>query len=120
MLLAGRGRSAPARAGNPNPDTPMPPGEFCTIEAALEELRAGVFGRAGDTEGSVERCRLAGLREVAVICEVLNADGTMARLPDLKAFCAAHGLKMCSIAELIEYRRRRERLIKREIELQLP
>jgi 3,4-dihydroxy 2-butanone 4-phosphate synthase/GTP cyclohydrolase II len=80
----------------------------------------GVLVRAGHTEGSVDLCRLAGLREVAVICEVLNQDGSMARLPDLKAFCAAHGLKMCSIAELIEYRRRRERLIRREIALKLP
>ena len=80
----------------------------------------GVLVRAGHTEGSVDLCRLAGLREVAVICEVLNQDGSMARLPDLRAFCAAHGLKMCTIADLIEHRRRREKLVKREIELQLP
>lgn len=80
----------------------------------------GVLVRAGHTEGSVDLCRLAGLREVAVICEVLNEDGTMARLPDLKGFCARHALKMCTIADLIEYRRRREKLIKREIALKLP
>jgi 3,4-dihydroxy 2-butanone 4-phosphate synthase/GTP cyclohydrolase II len=80
----------------------------------------GVLVRAGHTEGSVDLCRLAGMREVAVICEVLNEDGTMARLPDLKAFCDRHQLRMCTIADLIEYRRRREKLVKREIALKLP
>ncbi len=80
----------------------------------------GVLVRAGHTEGSVDLCRLAGLREVAVICEILNEDGTMARLPDLQRFCQRHGLKMCTIADLIEYRRRREKLIRRELELKLP
>jgi 3,4-dihydroxy 2-butanone 4-phosphate synthase/GTP cyclohydrolase II len=80
----------------------------------------GVLVRAGHTEGSVDLCRLAGLREVAVIDEVLNEDGSMARLPDLRVFCEAHGLKMCTIADLIEYRRRREKLVKREIGLKLP
>jgi len=80
----------------------------------------GVLVRAGHTEGSVDLCRLAGLREVAVICEILNEDGTMARLPDLKAYCEKHRLKMCTIADLIEYRRRREKLVRREIALKLP
>jgi 3,4-dihydroxy 2-butanone 4-phosphate synthase / GTP cyclohydrolase II len=80
----------------------------------------GVLVRAGHTEGSVDLCRLAGLREVAVICEVLNEDGSMARLPDLRGFCSRHGLKMCTIADLIEYRRRREKLVRREITLKLP
>jgi 3,4-dihydroxy 2-butanone 4-phosphate synthase / GTP cyclohydrolase II len=80
----------------------------------------GVLVRAGHTEGSVDLCRLAGLREVAVICEVLNEDGSMARIPDLRGFCRRHGLKMCTIADLIEYRRRREKLVKREIALKLP
>ncbi|MCI0702130.1 MAG: GTP cyclohydrolase II [Planctomycetia bacterium] len=80
----------------------------------------GVLVRAGHTEGSVDLCRLAGLREVAVICEVLNEDGSMARLPDLRGFCTRHELKMCTIADLIEYRRRREKLVKREIALKLP
>jgi 3,4-dihydroxy 2-butanone 4-phosphate synthase/GTP cyclohydrolase II len=80
----------------------------------------GVLVRAGHTEGSVDLCRLAALREVAVICEVLNEDGSMARLPDLRTFCEAHGLKMCTIADLIEYRRRREKLVRREIALKLP
>ena len=80
----------------------------------------GVLVRAGHTEGSVDLCRLAGLREIAVICEVLNEDGSMARLPDLREFCVKHELKMCTIADLIEHRRRREKLIKREIALKLP
>jgi 3,4-dihydroxy 2-butanone 4-phosphate synthase/GTP cyclohydrolase II len=80
----------------------------------------GVLVRAGHTEGSVDLCRLAGLREVAVICEVLNEDGSMARLPDLREFCRRHELKVCTIADLIEYRRRREKLIRREIALKLP
>jgi 3,4-dihydroxy 2-butanone 4-phosphate synthase/GTP cyclohydrolase II len=77
----------------------------------------GVLVRAGHTEGVVDLCRLAGFREVGVLCEVLNEDGTMARLPDLQAYCTRHGLTMCSIADLIEYRRRREKLVKREIAL---
>jgi 3,4-dihydroxy 2-butanone 4-phosphate synthase/GTP cyclohydrolase II len=80
----------------------------------------GVLVRAGHTEGSVDLCRLAGKREVAVICEVLNEDGSMARLPDLRGFCDQHGLKMCTIADLIEHRRRREKLVKRELSLKLP
>ncbi|AWM35799.1 Riboflavin biosynthesis protein RibBA [Gemmata obscuriglobus] len=80
----------------------------------------GVLVRAGHTEGSVDLCRLAGMREVAVICEILNEDGSMARLPDLREFCVKHELKMCTIADLIEYRRRKERLISRAIALKLP
>lgn len=80
----------------------------------------GVLVRAGHTEGSVDLCRLAGLREIAVICEILNDDGSMARLPDLRGFCGKHDLKMCTIADLIEHRRRREKLVKREIALKLP
>jgi 3,4-dihydroxy 2-butanone 4-phosphate synthase / GTP cyclohydrolase II len=80
----------------------------------------GVLVRAGHTEGSVDLCRLAGLKEVGVICEILNEDGTMARVPDLWKYCDKHQLKLISIAELIEYRRRKEKLIHREIALKLP
>lgn len=80
----------------------------------------GVLVRAGHTEGSVDLCRMAGLREVGVICEVLNEDGSMARLPDLHQFCDRHALKLCSIADLIEYRRKTEKLVRREIALKLP
>jgi 3,4-dihydroxy 2-butanone 4-phosphate synthase / GTP cyclohydrolase II len=89
----------------------------------VDGLRArdgGVLVRAGHTEGSVDLARLAGLKPAAVICEVVREDGYMSRLPDLKEFCAKHGLKMCTIAELIKYRRHREKLVKREIALKLP
>jgi 3,4-dihydroxy 2-butanone 4-phosphate synthase/GTP cyclohydrolase II len=82
--------------------------------------RGGVLVRAGHTEGVVDMCRLAGFREVGVLCEILNEDGSMARLPDLREYCARHSMKMCSIADLIEHRRRREKLIRREITLKLP
>src|SRR5262249_24499515 len=86
----------------------------------LRAREGGVLVRAGHTQGSVDLCRLAGLKEAAVICEVVNPDGSMARLPQLWAFARAHGLKVCTIEELIKHRRRRERLIRREIELKLP
>jgi 3,4-dihydroxy 2-butanone 4-phosphate synthase/GTP cyclohydrolase II len=89
----------------------------------MDGLRAregGVLVRAGHTEGSVDLARLAGLKEAAVLCEIVNPDGRMARLPDLRKFCAEHGLKMCTIEDLIKYRRQREKLIRREITLKLP
>src|SRR5262249_17622182 len=64
--------------------------------------------------------RLARLKEAAVLCEIVNPDGTMARLPDLLGFCSQHGLKMCTIEDLIKYRRQREKLIRRELSLKLP
>ncbi len=73
----------------------------------------GVLVRAGQTEGSVDLCRLAGLMPAAAIIEVLNEDGTMARVPQLAEFCRRHGLKMCTVASLIEYRMQRERLVER-------
>jgi 3,4-dihydroxy 2-butanone 4-phosphate synthase/GTP cyclohydrolase II len=99
------------------------PHELVRDKGHLDGLIArpgGVLVRAGHTEGSVDLCRLAGLSEVAVICEVLNEDGTMARLPDLRPYCRRHGLNMCTIADLIEYRRRTEKLVRREIGLELP
>ncbi len=86
----------------------------------LRAREGGVLVRAGHTEGSVDLARLAGLKQAAVICEVVRPDGQMAHLPDLRAFCAEHGLKMCSIEQLIEYRRLREKLIRREVTLKLP
>jgi 3,4-dihydroxy 2-butanone 4-phosphate synthase / GTP cyclohydrolase II len=99
------------------------PADLIRGKGHVPGLRArdgGVLVRAGHTEGSVDLARMAGLKEAAVICEVVNADGSMARLPDLRAFCAAHGLKMCTIEALIAHRRRRERLIRRELALKLP
>jgi 3,4-dihydroxy 2-butanone 4-phosphate synthase/GTP cyclohydrolase II len=86
----------------------------------LRAREGGVLVRAGHTEGSVDLARLAGLKQAAVICEVVRPDGQMAHLPDLRAFCSEHGLKMCSIEQLIEYRRLREKLIRREVTLKLP
>jgi 3,4-dihydroxy 2-butanone 4-phosphate synthase/GTP cyclohydrolase II len=86
----------------------------------LRAREGGVLVRAGHTEGSVDLTRLAGMKEAAVICEVVNADGSMARLPDLRRFCAEHNLKMLTIEELIKYRRLREKLIRRELALKLP
>jgi 3,4-dihydroxy 2-butanone 4-phosphate synthase/GTP cyclohydrolase II len=86
----------------------------------LRAREGGVLVRAGHTEGSVDLARLAGLKPAAVICEIMTPDGRMARLPDLQAFCQEHGLKICSIEDLIKYRRRRERLIRRELAIKLP
>ncbi len=86
----------------------------------LRAREGGVLVRAGHTEGSVDLARLAGMKEAAVICEVVNPDGHMARLPDLRAFCVQHRLKMCTIEDLINYRRQRERLIRRETTVELP
>lgn len=85
----------------------------------LRYVEGGVLKRAGHTEASVDLAKLAGLYPAAVICEVMNDDGTMARLPDLERFAARHGLKIISIADLIEYRRRTERLIWRAAEAQI-
>jgi 3,4-dihydroxy 2-butanone 4-phosphate synthase/GTP cyclohydrolase II len=87
---------------------------------ALLARDGGVLVRAGHTEGSVDLARLAGLKHAAVICEIMAEDGTMARLPDLIEYRKKHQLKMCTIEELIKYRRRRERLIRREETVSLP
>ena len=76
--------------------------------------------RTGHTEAAVDLARLAGLNPTGVICEVMNDDGTMARVPDLRRYCAKHGLKMITVADLIAYRRRHDKLIERVAEAQLP
>ncbi len=73
--------------------------------------RGGVLRRAGHTEAAIDLVRLAGLEPAAVICEILNPDGSMARMPDLKRFALSHGLRICTIADLINYRRVREKLV---------
>ena len=80
----------------------------------------GVLVRAGQTEGSIDLMRLAGLLPAAVICEVMNDDGSMARMPQLEVFAKEHGLKICSIADLIQYRRRKEKLVRRAAQAKLP
>lgn len=86
----------------------------------LEARPGGVLKRAGHTEATVDLCRLAGLKPVGLCCEIMKDDGTMARLPDLKEFAARHRLKFCTIASLIEYRRRREKLVECVEEVDLP
>jgi 3,4-dihydroxy 2-butanone 4-phosphate synthase / GTP cyclohydrolase II len=86
----------------------------------LRARRGGVLERAGQTEAAVDLARLAGLNPAGVICEVMKDDGTMARVPDLVDFCARHGLKLVTVADLIEYRRRHEKLVEREIAVRLP
>ena len=80
----------------------------------------GVLRRAGHTEAAVDLARLAGLKPAAVVCEVLNEDGTMARLPQLKKFAAAHALTIANIADLIAYRKRTEHLVERVAVADLP
>ncbi len=83
----------------------------------LRARDGGVLVRSGQTEGGVDLCRLAGLTPAAVICEIMNDDGTMARRDDLVRFCEAHELKICSVADVIRYRLRSERLIERAVEI---
>jgi len=80
----------------------------------------GVLKRAGHTEAAVDLARMAGLYPAGVLCEIVNDDGTMARVPDLVEFCQEHGLLMVSIAQLIKYRRQNEKLIKRIAEARIP
>jgi 3,4-dihydroxy 2-butanone 4-phosphate synthase/GTP cyclohydrolase II len=86
----------------------------------LQSRPGGVLQRAGHTEAAVDFARLAGLRPAGVICEILNEDGSMARLPDLHKFARKHKLKICTIEALIAYRRQRERLVEREQVVQMP
>ena len=86
----------------------------------LRARRGGVLVRAGQTEASVDLARLSGLVPAGVICEVMNEDGTMARVPDLARFCTRHGLKMLTVASLIRYRLQHERYIHRVAEAMLP
>jgi 3,4-dihydroxy 2-butanone 4-phosphate synthase/GTP cyclohydrolase II len=86
----------------------------------LRAREGGVLVRAGQTEGGVDLTRLAGLKPAAVICEVMNEDGSMARVPELLEFCKRHGLKITSIAKLVEYRLQRESQIKRFESVSLP
>src|SRR5665213_853711 len=86
----------------------------------LRAKQGGVLRRAGQTEAAIDLARLAGLNTAGVICEVMKDDGTMARVPDLIDFCAKHGLKLVTIADLIAYRRRHEKLVEREIAVRLP
>jgi len=86
----------------------------------LKSKPGGVLERAGQTEAAVDLARLAGLNPAGVICEVMNDDGTMARVDDLVEYCARHGLKMITVADLIAYRRRHDKLVERVVSTKLP
>jgi len=86
----------------------------------LRAKRGGVLVRAGQTEGSVDLARLAGLRPAGVVCEIMDDDGTMARYPRLRTFADEHGMKLVTIKDLIAYRKHREVLVKRMAEATLP
>jgi len=86
----------------------------------LRAKNGGVLVRPGQTEASVDMARIAGLYPAGVICEIMNEDGTMSRMPQLEAFAAQHDLKMISVAELVRYRISKETLVKRVVESDLP
>ncbi len=86
----------------------------------LESKKGGVLVRAGHTEAAVDLARLAGLYPAGVICEIMNEDGSMARVPELKEYVKKHNLKLITIADLIDYRRRHEKLVERVSEVKLP
>jgi 3,4-dihydroxy 2-butanone 4-phosphate synthase/GTP cyclohydrolase II len=101
-------------ASNPNarPDEVVSPGHVFPLKAR----KGGVLVRTGQTEGSVDLARLADLTPAGVICEIMRDDGTMARMPDLERFAGKHGLRILSIADLIQYRLFTERLVRRTSE----
>jgi len=101
---------------NTKPEDLARPGHIFPLIAR----KGGVLRRAGHTEATVDMARLAGLESAAVLCEILNEDGTMARVPQLEEFSKKHNLPIVSIADLIEYRKRSERLIDRVAEAALP
>jgi 3,4-dihydroxy 2-butanone 4-phosphate synthase/GTP cyclohydrolase II len=86
----------------------------------LRAREGGVLRRVGQTEGSVDLARLAGLKPAGVICEIMNDDGTMARMPDLVAFGREHDVKIVTIADLVQYRLRKEKLVRRSAEAVMP
>ncbi|HZN87512.1 MAG TPA: bifunctional 3,4-dihydroxy-2-butanone-4-phosphate synthase/GTP cyclohydrolase II [Thermoleophilaceae bacterium] len=86
----------------------------------LKARAGGVLERTGQTEAAVDLARLAGLNPAGVICEVMNEDGTMARVPDLERYCVTHGLRIVTVADLIAYRRRHDKLVERVAEARLP
>jgi len=86
----------------------------------LRAKPGGVLERIGQTEAAVDLARLAGLTPAGVVCEIMNDDGTMARIDDLVPYCERHGLKMITVADLVEYRRRHEKLVERGAAVRLP
>ena len=105
-----------AVADNARPEDLARPGHVFPLRARS----GGVLVRAGQTEGSVDMARLAGLKPSGVICEIMNDDGSMARMPELKKFAKEHGLKICTIADLVAYRLKHESLVRRAADVVLP
>jgi 3,4-dihydroxy 2-butanone 4-phosphate synthase/GTP cyclohydrolase II len=117
--ISAHDRSATLRVlgkASPKVEDLVQPGHIFPVRAK----EGGVLVRAGHTEAAVDLSKLAGLGDAAVICEILNSDGSMARWPDLIEFKKKHGLKLGTIQDLIEYRRRKERLVVREQVVKLP
>ena len=98
------------------PEDLVQPGHIFPLRAR----DGGVLARAGQTEAAVDLARLAGLIPAGVVCEIMNEDGTMARVPDLIPYCERHGLKLVTVADLIEYRRRHEQLVERVTTVSMP
>jgi 3,4-dihydroxy 2-butanone 4-phosphate synthase/GTP cyclohydrolase II len=101
---------------NAKPHDLVAPGHVFPLRAK----DGGVLRRSGQTEASVDLARLAGLIPAGVVCEIMNEDGTMARVPDLVPYCERHDLKMVTVADLIEHRRRTEKLVERDVAVRLP
>ncbi len=116
VSVADRAHTIHVVADDAKPDDLVRPGHVFPLRAR----KGGVLVRAGQTEGSIDLMRLAGLKSAAVICEIMNEDGSMARVPQLLRFCRKHDLKITSIAKLIEYRLQRESQIKRLETVNLP
>jgi len=105
-----------AVADDARPEDLVQPGHVFPLRAR----RGGVLFRTGQTEGSVDMARLAGLKPAGVICEIMNDDGTMARMPDLEIFAKEHGLKIATVADIIAYRMRNESFVHQAAETILP
>ena len=105
-----------AVADNSRPEDLARPGHVFPLRAK----KGGVLVRAGQTEGSVDLARMAGLKPAGVICEIMNEDGTMSRMPQLKKFAKEHGIKICTIADLVAYRLKHESLVRRAADVLLP
>jgi 3,4-dihydroxy 2-butanone 4-phosphate synthase/GTP cyclohydrolase II len=117
--ISARDRAATIRAmvdPNAKPEEFSRPGHLFP----LRYHPGGVLARAGHTEATIDLCNMAGLYPAGVVCEIMNDDGTMARMPDLEVFAEKHGLKILSIAQIIAHRRRHEKLIERVAEARLP
>lgn len=117
ISAADRARTIQAAvADGAKPDDLVQPGHVFP----LRSRRGGVLFRTGQTEGSVDLARLAGLKPAGVICEIMKDDGTMARMPDLELFAEEHGLKIATVADIIEYRMRKESFVHQAAETVLP